>query len=258
MYSRFQLSFNTFNQTYYDRGLELYNRQQTSSRSSLDRYLSPDGVINGGQMEKDWFPSIDADIFLSHSHQDKRIAICLAGMLAALGLKVFIDSCIWGYAPALAQKINDRFCMNANRSSYIYDQTMRTAGHVHCMLSTALLKMIDKTECSLFLNTPQSISSSATVAETNSPWIYAEIGMTRSVRKAKLAEYRAPLSKGIETRVFNESFDFRYPLDLKHLIPLSNQDLINWVARYSKAIPKPGHPLDSLYDLLAGKTNLNS
>lgn len=50
-------------------------------------------------MQSYWFPKINADIFLSHSHKDEKLIIAFAGWLKdTFNLDVFIDSCIWGYS----------------------------------------------------------------------------------------------------------------------------------------------------------------
>lgn len=54
----------------------------------------PDGVA----IQNDWFPEIDADIFISHSHNDCKLANGIAGwMNEEFGLRCFIDSNVWGY-----------------------------------------------------------------------------------------------------------------------------------------------------------------
>lgn len=63
----------------------------------MDKYLSVDGELKASEIEEDWFPSFKADVFLSHSHKDEKDVIAFAGLLSDIGLKVFIDSCVWGY-----------------------------------------------------------------------------------------------------------------------------------------------------------------
>lgn len=47
-------------------------------------------------MQVSWFPQIKADVFISHSHSDEKLAIIFAGWLYnAFGLTAFIDSCVW-------------------------------------------------------------------------------------------------------------------------------------------------------------------
>ncbi|WP_158991449.1 hypothetical protein [Mucilaginibacter sp. L196] len=255
MFSGFNLSFDTVDKDFYQRGLTTYNSYKNQIEHSLNNYLSPDGSINGSQMQADWFPLVKANIFISHSHDDQDAAITLAGMLSALGLTVFIDSCIWGYAPDLLKKIDNKYCLNEDRATYNYDERNKSTSHVHIMLSTALSMMIDKVECVMFLNTPNSIKSSDIKSETFSPWIYAEIAMTKYVRRRQLNEYRPTLLKGMEqTRNLNENLSIKYQLNLDHLMELTDDDLINWVNKYSQSIPKPVFALDLLYEIFSNKT----
>lgn len=60
-------------------------------------------------MKEDWFPNIEADVFISHSHQDKKIVLALAGWIyEKFKVKCFIDSCVWGYINDLLEKLNDK------------------------------------------------------------------------------------------------------------------------------------------------------
>ena len=55
----------------------------------------PDGVA----IQNDWFPEINADIFISHSHSDRDLANGIAGWInQKFGLRCFIDSNVWGHA----------------------------------------------------------------------------------------------------------------------------------------------------------------
>ena len=117
----------------------------SETKSSLSKYLLHDVIIDGHLMSEDWFPQVKADIFLSHSHLDKEYAYALAGWLNVnLGLKVFVDSAIWSCADELLNEIDDKYCMTG-KDYYSYASRNITTAHVHMMLSTALLKMIDKT-----------------------------------------------------------------------------------------------------------------
>lgn len=250
MYSRFQLTHKKFNQEYYEQGLKLYNEQEGRTRTLLEKYLSKDGVIKGSELQAGWFPQVDADIFLSHSHADQKLAISLAGMLSNLDLKVFIDSTIWGYSDTLLQSLDDKYCLNDDKRTYNYKKRNRSTSHVHMMLATALNMMIDKTECLMFLNTPNSIRSDSLDKETNSPWLYAELSTSRVIRRQELRAYRKPISKGVstQTKLFSESFEVRYKVDLDHLLPLNEVDLLKWQLAYLSSFPGPENALDLLYD----------
>lgn len=128
----------------------------SATRSSLSKYLLNDVIIDGKLMSEDWFPQINADVFLSHSHLDKEYAYAIAGWLNVnFGLKVFVDSAIWGCADELLSEIDNKYCMTG-RGYYSYVNRNISTAHIHMMLSTALLKMIDETECLFFLNTENS------------------------------------------------------------------------------------------------------
>jgi hypothetical protein len=259
MYSRFQLSYKKFNQQYYDLGLKLFNKQKLNTHSLLDHYLSKDGIINGSDLQADWFPQVDADIFLSHSHTDEKLAITLAGMLSTLDLNVFIDSTIWGYSGNLLQEIDDEYCLNDDSRTYNYKKRNKSTSHVHMMLATALNMLIDKTECLMFLNTPNSISSRGIHEETNSPWLYAELATSKLVRRQELGLYRKEISKSVrlQAKLFSESFEFRYKVNLNHLIRLSEVDLLKWQLEFFTTMPRPDNALDILYGQIDEK-KLNS
>lgn len=252
MFSGFKLSFNGYDESYYKQGLSLFSRYKRDAAVILEKYIGIDGSLNGTSIQSDWFPQVKADIFISHSHKDEKSAITLAGMLSEMGLTVFIDSCIWGYAPSLLKSIDDRSCMNDTRTSYIYEERNKSTSHVHMMLSAALNMMIDKTEAVFFLNTPNSVEASGVLQETVSPWIYAEIAMTRLVRKRDLSDYRPDISKSLNesVRSFSENVRIRYQLDTGHLTNLTNDDLITWRKSYDQnAFPRT-FALDKLYEQL--------
>ncbi len=178
MYRGFDLKIAIKNDTWYNIGLELYQDAKASMKSSLDAFLSPTGKIDGTQLKNSWFPKFNADVFISHSHQDETAAITLAGWLHEyFGLKCFIDSCIWGYADLLLREIDNKYCLHADGQTYDYNLRNKSTSHVHMMLSTAITMMIDNSECLFFMNTPNSITLHLETIinnnRTNSPWIYA-------------------------------------------------------------------------------------
>ncbi|WP_313247090.1 hypothetical protein [Stenotrophomonas rhizophila] len=58
--------------------------------------LNDENLIDADAIAKDLFPTEKADVFLSHTHQDHDAVVALAVQLQNLGLKVFVDSCVWG------------------------------------------------------------------------------------------------------------------------------------------------------------------
>ncbi len=93
---------------YYKNDLEVFKSHKRKIKEYLDKYLSVDGELKASEIEKDWFPSFKADVFLSHSHKDEKDVIALAGLLNDIGLTAFIDSCVLGYADELLKQIDDR------------------------------------------------------------------------------------------------------------------------------------------------------
>lgn len=56
--------------SYYDSGLSIYNKHKRVITDSLENYINPDESLSEKDIENDWFPKIDAHVFLSHSHND--------------------------------------------------------------------------------------------------------------------------------------------------------------------------------------------
>ena len=245
MYRGFNLEFKVTNDHYYKVGLAMFSSNQKETETTLKKFVGKDKILDGSKMQANWFAQINADVFISHSHHDEKKAITLAGWLfEEFELNAFVDSCIWGCANDLLKIIDDDFCF-AN-GYYNYTKRNQSTSHVHMMLSTALGMMIDKTECLFFLNTPSSITASTVIDQTDSPWIYNEIAMTRKTIPERVtllfesteifSEQRQKLEKGGPV--------VRYNVDLNHLTSLTIEDLDIWDQKYID-----GSALDELYKL---------
>ena len=169
MYSGFNLSFTEdfFRKFSNDPG-EKYQHYakigiknlQRISKQELDNYITKmfddNAILDANRIQDDWFPHIDADVFISHSHNDKNLVNALAGWLyEELGLKSFIDSDVWGYADVLLEQINEQYSNKRITSiGYLYDldKCNKAAQHVYIMLLMSLQKMIDNVE-SVFFST---------------------------------------------------------------------------------------------------------
>jgi hypothetical protein len=140
-------------------------------------------VIDATSLQNNWFPEVNVDIFISHSHSDVELARSLSTWLyETFGIISFVDSYVWGYADDLLKKIDDWYCFDKSRNVYYYKQRNRSTAHVHAMLSNALIQMVDQTECLFFLNTPNSIPIKDTVQDkTESPWLYLELMMSQVI-----------------------------------------------------------------------------
>lgn len=242
-------------QNYIDIGKKHLNEQKAKTKDCLQEYIK-NGIADGTQIEKDWFPQIEADIFLSHSHEDEELALGLAGWLnKTFGLKCFIDSCVWGYADDLLEQINCEFSDKqknpAGGYTYNHVECITASKHVDTLLTIALHKMIDKAEVTLLLNTQNSISKYEDVYQeaTYSPWIYSEIICTQIVRKKKISDYRS----GAQLEYFEKSnsgkdgFNAAYGISLDHLKKIGRAHLSRWEKIYDTY--KEAYPLDCLYKL---------
>lgn len=253
MYRAFDLnvSLQSLPADQYEVGLKLWNDRAAQVRTKLETFVRPDGSLDGSEMQTNWFPQVPADIFISHSHQDQRLAITLAGWLSTnFGLRPFIDSCVWGNCYELLKIVDDEYCRNPDKLTYSYEMRNGSTSHVHMMLSAALAMMIDNAECSLILNTKNSITSEEAASRTKSPWIYSEIATMQIVQKRKREEHRHPvkIAHGLAKGSLYER-----SLEISHTIPLGNFEKIDvpilraWLDRFNY----DQHPLDLLYRIIS-------
>ncbi len=232
MFRGFNLSYHPTNSEillYQKKGIELFKNDRQIVIDTINSFKLSNNNIDGSKLQANWFPIVKADAFISHSHKDKNeIALTFAGFLAEkFGIKAFIDSCIWGYADDLLKLIDNTYCKSeVNRNTYDYKKRNYSTSHIHMMLSTALTKMIDETECLFFLNTPNSITPNEEIDKTLSPWIYCEIEMSKLIRHRDKSEYR-------EIKTFSKLFEstqlsVECDVDLSHLTKIDNHSITQW------------------------------
>lgn len=214
------------------------NSNKQNIQSNLLKYAYDGGKLDAEMIQKDWFPEINADVFISHSHKDEALAKTIANWLwGRFKIKSFIDSCVWGYADDLLKIIDEQYCKSNHMSSYNYTKRNYSTSHVHMLLMTALNKMIDKCECVIFLDTPISNVKDGIQNKTLSPWIYGEIETTRLIEKHR------PKRKIINE---TENLTMKYPLNLGHFYKLKAKHMIEWNT-YRNA--SNHFALDRLYDI---------
>ena len=243
-------------QKYITLGEEHLSEQKAKITNSLQCYIN-NGIADGTRLEKEWFPEIKADIFISHSHMDEKLAKGLAGWLYdTFGLRCFIDSCVWRNSDKLLEEIYDEYSDKQDKPTggciYNHKKCNTASKHVNTMLTIALYKMIDKTEVTFVLNTNHAIPKYKDVYQqaTYSPWIYSEIVCTEIVRKKPISEYRDKicLEHSVGQRKFkNDGFIAEYEVSLENLKKIEMQCLVEWEKSYNKN--KVKYPLDSLYKL---------
>lgn len=259
MYSKFDLKipdsfYNSELNKHLESGKKIYNDFETSSKECLKSFIYGNGHIDGSSLKKNWFNIQEADIFISHSHNDINKVKAFAGWLYdEFDLKSFIDSCVWGYCNDLLEQIDEEYCKNKHSDTYNYKLRNYTTSHVHMMLSIALSEMIDNTECVIFYNTPNSVTlksdldiiNDSTKNVTLSPWIYHELAMATLIRKRDLKRSKVLLEKSFENRSAFEHSAINIEHDveqyLENMVSLSDEDLKNW----KKTFKNLNHKIDS-------------
>lgn len=246
MYRGFNIVSVDINDDYIEAGKTQFNDQKQVIIRSLEKFVLNSGKLDGSKMQSDWFPSINADVFISHSHSDEDQAIALAGALyEGFGLSSFIDSCVWGYANNLLKQIDNVYC-STDHGTYDYNLRNGSTSHVHMMLASALCMMIDKAECLFFLNTPKSLSADDIVKKTMSPWIYYELMTCKYIRKPIPTRLipKELLDEQVITK--SASIPLEYTVDFTDFVDLCGKDLNSW-AKYSNN--EGISSLDKLYSL---------
>lgn len=232
-----------------------YSAEKKEIKKKLSNFIF-NGTVYAKELEDEWFPQVDCDIFISHSHKDESLALLLAESLQdAFGLTCFIDSCVWGCANELIEEINDKYSdkeKTADGCIYNHEKCKTATTHVNVMLSIALQKMIDKAEVVFILNTPYSIKKYENIDKniTYSPWIYTETICTQIIRKRPLSQYREDhthLGKSVGDSSAS-GFNVEYELPLKTLTRITIHTIIEWEELWKK--DEKGHPLDVLYKII--------
>lgn len=235
---------------YFDLGSKHLLEYRTKVEETINSFVLADASLDGSQMKANWFPQINADVFISHSHRDEELAVIFAGWLyKAFGLTAFIDSCVWGYANNLLRKIDNQYCRREATGSYDYNKRNYSTSHVHMMLSVALSQMINNTECLFFLNTPNSITPGTVIQQTESPWIYSEIAMSGLIRQ----KYPNRIRRMTESFSSGGKLKVKYPLPTEHLTVVNCDILAEWGKCWDnceKSVQYPLYTADINYHVL--------
>lgn len=254
--SFFILQEKTF-QEYQKIGEEHLKSQSHGVEKALNDYIH-NKIVDGSKIQKDWFPEVKTDIFLSHSSIDKKLVNAIAGWIhCTFGLSCFIDSNVWCYAGNIADKLNENFSDKRTDddgdSLFNHKKCLKVSEHVNTMLNIALQKMIDKCESVFLINTENSIhinSDAKSIDVTYSPWIYSELVCSEIIRKKPLSSYRYrtelrhSFDYSKEFSAINESVTISYDAPTQHLIEIDKEVLEKWKSQFNSKYP---FPLDLLY-----------
>lgn len=243
------------------------SRYEGVLNNNILSFKDKDGYLRADVIQANCFPLIDADVFISHSHNDLELAIAFSQWLQkSFGISSFVDSCVWECAYELLKLINNEYNLDKRSQLYKYKGCMYAASHVYMILSRALASMIDRTECLFFLSTSNSLSNqyeeeviNGEVAKTASPWIYSEIEMTRLIGKKDIGEQREQRRRA-QNRVFSAApLRVNYPIETEHLTEIGWRQLSCWEEDWRKGgNSKQKRPASEALDLLYESTRTKS
>lgn len=230
MYRAFNLKNISFNKHSEDELLMRYNQTHKNeckeNRKKIEDFILSNFDLDGTALQDAFFPTnLVPNVFISHSHDDEDFAKAFAQYLYnTYNITSFIDSTVWGGFSEL-QNALDSYFIRTRGASYTRNEQYRVISHVHLMLNTALMQMIDRCEAFFLLNSPQSVSIDTIIGDsTYSPWIFSEIGMYHLIEKSK------------PKRQVQESFfsagRIKQKLNLTDFTILTNTDLNNWKKKY--------------------------
>lgn len=225
---------------------------EDSVNTEISRYCQPDGVVLGNDIIKECFPSISADVFISHSHNDEAYAKKVASFLYGCGLHPFLDSCVWKSADSLLKKIDDKFCYNVNSKTYNYNARNLSTSYVHMMLTSAICNMIDRCPLFLFISSENSLDlQNIQRNKTLSPWLFFELLFFHKVCPkipARSSNF-SRLRKQATIAESSENLKIVLPVEIRNLQELSVELIDSW-ARFCKTTMDTNKKLEFLYKLL--------
>ena len=142
MYKGFEIkgvntsSFGRLFDEYKGKGEDLMEQLSLRIISDIESIVLKDSILDGNMIMNKWFKRVDADVFISHSHDDLPLALALSGYLYdKLNIKCFVDSLIWGKADKLLESIDKKYSRNIpDNGNYNYYKRNYSTSHVHNML----------------------------------------------------------------------------------------------------------------------------
>jgi len=234
-------------------------KQKDLVRNSLyDFYLS-NGDLDASALQEAWFPNYENNhIFLSHSHKDTELAYKIGALLKYItNIEVFIDSNVWGYADDLLKELDNKYAYSEETNTYSYEVRNRTTSNIYLILQSSLSKMIDSSECLIFLNTENTVheikKNESIELRTSSPWIMSELQFSSMVRRqqspnAKRNEDLSILNNSIiQKSTVGMGLQISHKLPTEHLVKIDYLDFMMWLLDASTDNSKGYDALTVLY-----------
>jgi hypothetical protein len=187
MYLGFEIEHYEPTNHFFDFRIDRYVDKAETRISDLARFIigsyNRRSILDAEALAATIFPEMHYDVFLSHSHADQRNAIDLALALEKHGLKVFVDSTVWGFYGDLVRKIIAETLPLDDETKE--EHVNRIHADVHMMLAGALHCTIARAETFVFVRSEKSVPLSfGDRARTLSPWLYSELQFSFQVQHA--------------------------------------------------------------------------
>ena len=237
------------NQRYYEEGKKLLDSLKSEVTNSLFKAIdSTQSIIDAQDIENIWFPRIECNIFISHSHKDIESIISFVGWLyAKYGIVSFVDDGIWENYNDLRIKLFNKIFQDFEDDLMTQDEIEKIAySNSLLILNSAIEKMIDSTECFLFIGTDNSLLTGDT--HTKSPWIYSEVLFSNMVRRKRLLCYRQHIEHGFSQKMC-ETVEVKFKCSFINFTEITRQDFLKFKS-YSPAVIIADESLDTLYKIL--------
>lgn len=230
----------------------LLKNDRNKTIECLDKYCEQSGIISGDKIIRDNFPVIDADVFISHSHDDEQYAHRVASFFLSIGLQPFLDSYVWKSADSLLKKIDNKYCFNKDKETYNYKARNLSTSYVHMMLASAICKMID--QCPLFLFIKSNNSTIVDIdriqnCNTISPWIFFELLYFHRTQRHTPSKYKN-FTKKDALEDSSERLKIKLLAETNDLIPISKSILQKMYQSYTKNHYKREDTLFGLYQMI--------
>lgn len=240
MYSKFRLNaalleshLDSFELNYTINPLDIDKERQKVFRQ-LKFFEGQSGIIKGKELQQYTFPNgavNDYDVFISYSHDDVELVKRFCAYLRDYcGLKVFLDYYVWKSADGLLKVIDDKYCKSKDNVHYIYGRRNFSTSHIHAMLSMAILDIINKTECCIFIDSDHSIHmaqlKNSSKARTLSPWLYEELSFMRYLPCQDTIIREKTFSSGMENLFEGVQLKIEHEVDFAGFMNMGKEDML--------------------------------